>query len=154
LNGAVAALTRARQISPTSGFIRNDLAAALKDQGDLAGAIAEYKEAVRLDPNNGHIHDQLARLLATGPDGLRDGKRAVALATRSCELSQWKFAGYIDTLAAAYAENGDFNKAVEYQKKALAFPSRAKGESKQAEQRLELYTRKQPYRDPKLVLQP
>src|SRR5262249_19208480 len=62
----------------------------------------------------------LAWLWATGPDGVRDGKRAVEAATRACELTDWKENEFLDTLAAAYAEVGDFDKAVEYQKKAVS----------------------------------
>jgi hypothetical protein len=33
-------------------------------------------------------------------------------ATRACQLTQWRVHGYVSTLAAAYAEAGDFQKAV------------------------------------------
>jgi hypothetical protein len=56
----------------------------------------------------------------------------------------------IDTLAAAYAECGDFNHAVEYQQKALD-AMKAQGADadtlRQSEARLGLYRRSQPFRD-------
>jgi hypothetical protein len=43
----------------------------------------------------------------------------VADATKACELTKWKNAGRIDTLAAAYAEAGDFHSAVHYEVQAI-----------------------------------
>ena len=45
-------------------------------------------------------------------------RRLLNLATRACELSEWKEATHLGTLAAAYAEMGEFDKAVEWQEKA------------------------------------
>ena len=46
-------------------------------------------------------------------------KRAIDHATRACELTKWKCSAYLDTLAAAYAEAGNFDEAVEFQQKAV-----------------------------------
>lgn len=69
----------------------------------------------------------LASLRATCPDEKhRNGQQAVEYATKACELTAWKNGGWIDSLAAAYAEAGDFDKAVEWQQKGmdLAPPTR------------------------------
>src|SRR5262249_24628007 len=76
-----------------------------------------------------------------------DGQRAVAHATRACELTGWKAPGRINTLAAACAEAGDFDKAVEYQKRALSFPAFAKAHGATARQVLQRYAR--PEADPR-----
>jgi hypothetical protein len=57
--------------------------------------------------------------LATCPDArYRDGKLAVAAATRAAELTNWKDRNVLETLAAAYAEAGDFASAVHWQQRA------------------------------------
>lgn len=62
-----------------------------------------------------------AWLRATCPEAsIRNGPLAVADATKACKLDQWILESYIDTLAAAYAETGDFASAIRYQEQAIA----------------------------------
>ncbi|HST31438.1 MAG TPA: tetratricopeptide repeat protein [Chthoniobacterales bacterium] len=73
-----------------------------------------------------------ASLRATCPDAsFRDGKVAVQDAKRACEMSKWKYADYIDTLAAAYAESGDFDSAVRYEQQAIDLNRSGKDETLQ-----------------------
>ena len=61
-----------------------------------------------------------AALRATCPNpSFRNGKAAVDDAKRACEMSKWRYADYIDTLASAYAEAGDFDSAVRYEQQAI-----------------------------------
>ena len=117
-------------------------------KGDCEKSIADYNEAMRIEPGHSGADNDLAWILATCPDPKhRDGKRAVELATKACELTDWKNAYAIDTLAAAYAEAGDFDGAVKSERKAIeTIPD----EKKKADfrVRLELYQRKKPYREP------
>jgi len=62
----------------------------------------------------------LADLYATCPEKkFRNGDKAVALACKACELTNYQDRHIVNVLAAAYAECGDFDKAIEYQKKAI-----------------------------------
>ena len=77
--------------------------------------------------------------------------QAVEYAARACELSGLKNPDYINTLAAAHAEAAEFDKAIEYQEKALSFPAFAKEDEEGGRERLRLYAHKKPYRDPALA---
>lgn len=110
-------------------------------------AIADYNEAVRLDPKLAGAFNSRAWLLSTCPDPkFRDGSRAVESAGRACELTDWKKAHHIDTLAAAYAESGDFEKAVEWQEMANKLYTDS-DDRRKGEERLKHYKEKKPYRD-------
>jgi tetratricopeptide (TPR) repeat protein len=64
--------------------------------------------------------DELAWLLATNPDPKpRDGAEAVRLAERACALTERRIPALLDTLGAAYAEAGDFARAINAIEEAL-----------------------------------
>ncbi len=113
---------------------------------DYDRALADYSAAIRLDPGQADAYNNRAWVWATCPDAKhRDGKLAVASATRACELSGWKEADHIGTLAAASAEAGDFDAAVKWQSRANELYADA-GDVKKGAERLRLYREKSPYR--------
>jgi TPR repeat protein/S1-C subfamily serine protease len=64
---------------------------------------------------------EYAWFLATCPgEGQRDLKEAMRYATEACEIDNWKSARSLGVLALAYAESGDFEAAIRYEKKAQA----------------------------------
>jgi uncharacterized protein len=92
-------------------------------RGDLAGqhqARAWFAKAAA--QNSVQALNDYAWLLATSHfEAVRDGQQAVSLALQA--VSHHRTPAYLDTLAAAYAETGKFDKAVETQREALALAS-------------------------------
>jgi Zn-dependent protease len=113
-------------------------------------AIDDYREALRHQPTLATAHNNLAWLLAAGPvDELRNGHEAVELATAACNATGWGNSNCLATLAAAWAELGDFAQAVHWHKRALEDPAyrHAHGEASVSE-RLRLYEQGVPCRMP------
>jgi tetratricopeptide (TPR) repeat protein len=109
---------------PKNNYALQARADAYLTLGNHAEAIADYNRGIEIAPEDTGILNNLAWVLATSPkDELRDPKRALKLATKACEETQYQQAHILSTLAAAYAENGDFAKAVEWSKKAVEMSS-------------------------------
>lgn len=97
------------------------------------------------DPAN--CQNEIAWLRATSPDEkMRNGQEAVNAAMRACALSNWKKSKYIDTLAAAMAEKGDFEQAAKYEFQAIELLEPNEDQTKHRA-RLLLYQQRKPYRD-------
>jgi hypothetical protein len=87
---------------------------------DFRQAIVSYERAIEDDPGFPWSFNNLAWILATCPDkSLRNGSRAISLARAALCLAGRPYWGFVGTLAAAYAENGDFEKAVRLMEKAV-----------------------------------
>jgi tetratricopeptide (TPR) repeat protein len=147
-DGALPAYQQAVRLDPSEDDHWVELISLLGRRGDRAEALAAVKTAERENPMDTDVLETLSWLLATGPEVVRHGKEAVRLATSACELTEWQDFGYLDTLAAAYAEDRDFTNAVKYERMAR---SDKKFEIDGATRRLALYLQKKPYRDPKLI---
>jgi tetratricopeptide (TPR) repeat protein len=108
-------------------------------------AIPAYKQAIKLHDKPLSSYVRLSFLYSTCPEpGFRNGKEAVALAQKSSDLTEHKNNVCEAVLAAAHAECGDFNKAIEYQKKAIELADdKAKAEY---EKRLAAYKANKPWR--------
>ncbi len=88
--------------------------------GQHAEAAKDYASALELNQEDDHVLNNLAWLLSTSTfDDVRDGKRAVELATKAAEITEYKQAHVLSTLAAAYAETGDFENAVKWSEKSV-----------------------------------
>ncbi|MCI0703734.1 MAG: tetratricopeptide repeat protein [Planctomycetia bacterium] len=145
---AIADYTQALKLDPTRSEAFDSRGLLWNEKGEYAKAIADFTQAIKLDPKDPAYSENLAWIHATCPDAkFRNGRKAVELATKACELTKWKDGFYLDTLAAAHAEAGNFVKAIEYQKKALEDKTFAKENADGAKERLKLYEQRMPFRE-------
>jgi len=127
---------------------------ALRGRGDLllntgkqAEAIADYEKAFKLRPKDPLLLNNLAWVLATSPDPkLRDGRRALELATTACELTEYKRPHILSTLGAAYAELGDFENAKKWSAKGLEL-AEDEEQKEHFKKELECYNARKPFRE-------
>lgn len=116
--------------------------------GDHSSALADLERALTLMPEDSGVLNNLAWLLATSPDDdLRDGKRAVELAHKACEVTEWKEPHIISTLAAGYAETGDFDEARKFSRRAVDADGSPPEVKRQLEGELASYEAKKPWRE-------
>lgn len=140
---------------------------ALRGRGDARLSIAEHAAAIRdyqkaidvlqKEPSKSEedrqdeigLLNNLAWVLATSPkDEIRDGKRSVELGTKACEMSEYKEAHILSTLAAGHAEIGDFEQAIKWSTKAVEVGSDEKNEQlDQLKKELDSYKVKKPWRE-------
>ncbi|EEF60781.1 tetratricopeptide repeat protein [Pedosphaera parvula] len=139
------------KLSPRWSMPYNRRGALYSTMGRDDEALKDFRVALQFGKRDEESCNNLAWLLATSQDAaIRNGQEAVDLAKRACELTKWQENRTLDTLASAYAECGDFEKAVKYQKQALATKDIPKESLKVEEGRLVLYEKHEPYRrDPK-----
>ena len=114
--------------------------------GEHGRAIEDYELAVKIEPNDSGVLNNLAWVLATSPqDEVRDGQRAIDLAIHACDVTEYKAPHILSTLAASYAETGDFDKAIEWSTKAVETgPVSIK---EQLQQELDSYKEEKPWRE-------
>ena len=110
---AAAEFEQALRLQPDNSAAEFGLGTIEAGAGRVAGAIQHYRRAIGDDTNSVIALNNLAWALATTADAhLRNGAEAVQLAQRACQLTRYQTTIFIGTLAAAYAEAGDFDRAV------------------------------------------
>ena len=120
-------------------------AVAYEGQKEYKKAMADFEKAIEIGATVPEVLNGLAWFLAVCPDeDYRDGKKAVDYAKQAIKISGDKDWNFLDTLAAALAENGDFDEAVVNQKKAIKLAPEDDKSDYQA--RLKLYESKEAYR--------
>jgi tetratricopeptide (TPR) repeat protein len=119
LQQAVDCWTIAITIQPDLFRAWNNRAAAYDRMDRDAEAVADYEKTLQLNPVFVRAWDNLAWLLATSSHKkVRDPERSIKLATKACELSEFKDWNCLNTLATCCAENQDFTAAVKWAKQA------------------------------------
>ena len=132
--------------------LRGDVLLAL---GRHADAINDYEEAVKNIPEDEEdlsgVLNNLSWVLSTSPeDSVRNGDRALETGLRACELTEYKKSHILSTLAAAYAELGQFDKAIEWSSKAVELGAKEETEQlDQLKEELKNYQDKKPWREKK-----
>jgi tetratricopeptide (TPR) repeat protein len=149
---AIADLNQALAINPKYGNAFYNRGVSWYKAGEYGKAIADYSQVLTFDPSYAQAYAGLAWIEATCPDEkYRDGKKAVENASKAYQRTERTNWHCICTLAAAYAESGDFEKAKEWQAKAveLAAPDKSATDKDRQEMRarLELYKQGKPYRE-------
>jgi tetratricopeptide (TPR) repeat protein len=138
------------EIEPENVEARNTLGTALIQQGRVREAIAQWQEALAIQPDNGNAASNLAWVFATCPDdSIRNGARAVELASKALRISGGKIPMIYRVLAAAYAENGRFGEAIETAQRGTEL-SNSQGNpalAAELESNIALYESSRPLRD-------
>jgi hypothetical protein len=107
-----------------------------EELGKYSLALADYDRIASITPaslplTRAFAHNSRAWLRATCPDAsFRNGKQAVADAKSACHEASWSEPAYMDTLAAAHAEAGDFDSAVRFEQRAIKSVHEERGPSK------------------------
>ena len=150
LDAAIEHSRAALLIQPNNADCQTILAIALDEEGQSVEAVKHYEKALEISPQSVSALNNLAWLLATGSNAsLRNGARAIQLATQADQLSGGTNALVLRTLAAAYAEAGQFGKAIESARSAMQL-GRSQGDDSlvtELQQQIALYELGLPYRE-------
>lgn len=109
--------------------------------GKHAEAVADFDRAMGLKKDDESLLNNFAWVLATSPDEkVRDGPRALKMATKAAEASGYEVPHILSTLAASYAETGDFENAAKWSQKAVELAKKSVDEAKSDDDRKKLQT--------------
>ena len=150
LDEADAALGELFKLAPNDARAYLQLGVIQQMRGDPRNAMATYRKSIEADPHSPAANN-LAWLLATSEDAtLRDGAEAVRLAEGLRKSTSGERPDVLDTLAAAYAEAGDFGKAVQTAETGAQLAVEMKNSQLEAavRSRLVFYQQRKPYREP------
>lgn len=111
LEAAVAQLRTAAALEPDHREIQMELAVVLSRAGRAKEACQQFEAILKSDPTRQSARLQLAWLLATRTE-CRDGATALRLAQEAFDASPTRSADLLDTLAAAHAAAGNYERAL------------------------------------------
>jgi len=137
-------------LRPDYAEAHNNLGIALLRKDRVNDSIEEFRKAIEIPPGHANAQNNLAWLLATWPDpAIRNGAKAVDLAKKLDAVAEGRNTLILTTLAAAYAEAGDFAKAQETAHKALALADAQSeaGLSNSLKVQIACYESGRPFRD-------
>jgi tetratricopeptide (TPR) repeat protein len=121
---------------------------ALLSVGNHADAVKDYDEALKIDAEDTGVLNNLAWVLATSPeDSVRNAERSIEMGTKACELTKYQKPHILSTLAAGYAEKGDWETAKKWSAKAVELGAKDEEVDQQLKKELESYKEKKPWRE-------
>jgi len=150
LGEAVQHFREAIRLAPDDAEAHNNLGLALRTTGQRSEAVEHFETALRLRPDWPVPMNEIAWIRATHPDErIRNLAEAVRLAERAAERTARRQPVILDTLAAAYAAAGQFDRAATTAQEAasLAASGGSAGLAGEIGKRLELYRQKKPFRE-------
>jgi tetratricopeptide (TPR) repeat protein len=116
--------------------------------GQYAAAASDLATAKRMSPGDEYVLNEVAWFEATCPEAkFRNGRAAITDATRACERGKWRDPLAIDTLAAAYAEVGDFERAINYENQAITLADALPYRKSQLQADMRLFQERKPVRE-------
>jgi tetratricopeptide (TPR) repeat protein len=123
---AVEMFTKVLEQDPDNVSAQRFRADAYLNLGEHDKAIADFEHVLPEYDEDQSVLNNYAWVLATSPDDeLRNGKRALELATKAAELTDHQTPHVLSTLAAAYAETGDFENAKKWSTKSIELSKKA-----------------------------
>jgi len=145
---AITDFTRAIEISSKDSDSYFYRARSFEKTKQYGKARDDLLKTYDLDPDNAMgVQNNLAWFLATCPDNnIRDGAKAAEHIDRALELHP-DYAPIWDTCAAVFAENGEFDEAIEWEKAYVDRKDLSEEQRNNGKTRLELYEQHQPYRE-------
>jgi tetratricopeptide (TPR) repeat protein len=121
---------------------------ALLSVGKHAEAVKDYEEALKVDPEDTGVLNNLAWVLATSTDdSVRNADRSIELGLKASELTKYERPHILSTLAAGYAEKGDWESAIKWSSKAVELGSKDDMIDDQLKKELESYKQKKAWRE-------
>jgi tetratricopeptide (TPR) repeat protein len=139
--------SRVIQLDPKNLSAYGHRALVRKQLKAYSSALRDLDTYLSMDPNDPLILQEKSLLLAAAPDGrMRNGKLALVLARRAFDLWGGKNIAALETMAAAYAETGDYRSAVKCLETALENSEYRKTHGTGTRYRLELYRSQTPLR--------
>lgn len=147
---AIKALEESIRLDPRRSTAHRALAGILRRKGETGRAIDHLRESIRIAPSDQQSLVELARIRASHPDPTaRDAAEAVTLARKACEFSRYENPDALEVLAAAYAENQQFDLALDFARRG-AQVAESFGKSTLADRirrHIALYEMRMPFRE-------
>jgi tetratricopeptide (TPR) repeat protein len=142
------------ELQPDNIEVHNIVGTVLIQQHRIRDGVEEWQKVLAIQPDNGNAMSNLAWVFATSPDdSVRNGVKAVGLAQEAVRISARRIPLLFRTLAAAYAETGEFAKAIQTAREGieLADSQGNPGLAAELQGNISLYQEQRPLRDPSLT---